>query len=101
VWGKEEGAMQRIRTLMIGVAGALLIAVLCPGEGAAHGREPLTWTRCICVDGVPLEIVESSLFERPGQGRLDWPGADAVVRCRPEPLPVGAPGEKAPSVAKW
>ena len=79
----------------LGAAVAAFVAVMAAcGVATAIEREPETALRCICVDGIPLELREGSTVGPPGRGRIDWPGAGRWLRCRPEPLPTGAPGEK-------
>jgi hypothetical protein len=88
----KQRSMPVVR-LRVAVAALLAVTVAC-GAAAAIEREPETAVRCICVDGVPLELREGSTVGPPGHGRLDWPGAGRVLRCRPTQLPVGAPGEE-------
>jgi hypothetical protein len=76
------------------VSACLGLLLVSAGAGAVE-REPETAERCICVDGALLTWREGSTVGPPGRGRLDWPGAGPWLRCRPVPLPVGAPGEEA------
>lgn len=81
--------------LAIGIAAALALGILFAGRGVgALERAPETVVRCICVDGALIEWREGSTVGPPGRGGLDWQGAGSTLGCRPEPLPVGAPGER-------
>lgn len=76
-----------------------IAALLTGGRALCLDREPETALRCICVDGAAVEWVEGSTVGPPGRPGLDWPGARPMLRCRPQPLPTGAPGEKTTSAA--
>lgn len=74
------------------IAAACVAFSLCCGVALGSAREPATRVSCICVGGTAVEWIDASTNGPPGRGRLDWPGADRIWRCRPRALPVGAPG---------
>ncbi|MBW2278437.1 MAG: hypothetical protein JRF63_13170 [Deltaproteobacteria bacterium] len=83
---------ERVWFLIAATAVCLSLFLDCGGARALD-REPETAKRCICIGGATVEWLDGSTIGPPGHGRLDWPGASSILRCRPERLPIGVPGE--------